>query len=34
MLTEQALAKSELEQVEIDWLEATDSLEQKTQQAK
>ena len=34
MLTEQATAKSQLEQVEMDWLEATDSLEQKTEQAK
>ena len=34
MLSEQASAKSQLEQVEIDWLEATDNLEQKTQQAK
>ena len=34
MLTEQASAKSQLEKVEIDWLEATDNLEQKTQQAK
>ena len=34
MLTEQATAKSQLEQVEIDWLEATDNLEQKKQQAK
>ena len=33
LLTEQATAKTQLEQVEMDWLEASDILEQQAQQA-